>query len=442
MFEVLGDMPTRLYGRAMSGKRTNSHHPAARRRLARSGKALHASVKSEVLGDSGEVRYGRAVAKKTTSLREPMTARQLPRWVQWVSLLVVVLAAGAALLVSIDFDEGSGRTYRAPKLPKHVDKMTADDLAALTDAQLEAMDPLVVDLIVARGIPGLETLDIAKYATVVDDWARRIDAANRAAERFCKNEPTYKVSREFWMAGGMAVMLANPAFGISYTTEHLDNAKPEQQFVHGLIDKKTGTCATMPVLYMAIGHRLGWPIHAVVSRDHMWARWDDGVGREKGGQRFNLEATNAKSNGKEGSFASLTDAEYAEWLETPRSAIESGSDFTTLTARQALGVFLQGRAAYWVTRENLNRAESDLDLAVKCFPQNVDIRRFWTKVKVPTEMRVYARRLRGFNPDPQSMRSAQYLDVDRINRTNREALERWMQPPQPVDTGFPLASWP
>jgi hypothetical protein len=256
--------------------------------------------------------------------------------------------------------------------------MTAEDLAALPDSQLDRMDPLIMDLIVARGIPGLESLDIAKYTTTVDAWAKRIDDANRASEPFSKDEPTYRVSREFWMAGGMCVMLAGPAFGIRYTTDNLTAGKPEQQFVHGLIDNKLGTCATMPVLYMAIGHRLGWPIHAVVSRDHMWARWDDG---RPGGTRFNLEATNAKSSEGVGSFSSLTDREYADWLHTPSPAITSGSDFTSLTARQALGVFLQGRAGYWSEHGNGNKAVTDLELAVRCFPANVDIVRFLSLMK-------------------------------------------------------------
>ncbi len=312
------------------------------------------------------------------------------------------------------------RNIRSTALPNPLQQMTAVDLAALSDTQLARLDPLIANLIVARGIPGLEHLDITAYAKTVDDWAARIDAANKVSEPFCKDEPTYKVSREFWMAGGMAVMLAGPRFGISYTSENLDAAHPEQQFIHGVIDTRRGTCATMPVLYMAIAHRLGWPIHAVVSRDHMWARWDDGIPPHKGGQRFNLEATNAESSGAEGSFASLTDEQYAKWLETPQAFIDRGSDMTSLSPRQLLGVFLQSRAGYWRARGDRVHQESDLALAVKCFPQNIDIRRCYQSLISPEPWPRW-------RPPRRTVHGKPPLDVERINREN---LER-MRPPEP-----------
>lgn len=316
--------------------------------------------------------------------------------------------------------------------------MTSADLVSMPDGELANVDPLVMNLIVARGIPEVGNLDIPKYAKIVDAWASQIEAANRAAEPLSKNDPAYLVSREFWLAGGMAVMLAGPAFGISYTRDNLNPGSPDQQFIHGVIDNRKGTCATMPVLYMAIGRRLGWPIKAVVSGDHMWARWDDGVPVAEGGKRFNLEATNARSEGGEGSFASLTDDQYIQWLETPRGSIEGGSDMTSLTPRQVLGVFLQGRAGYWVEHKEPAKAEADLRVALECFPQNRDIRRFhaWVKSEVT-----------GRSKSATRSRGGKSLDVERINRQHQEARERLLPPlaqpvqnptlvPSPIDPGF------
>lgn len=360
----------------------------------------------------------RRLARATSSqARTPVPTQPIRRlkipYVLPVALVLLIAAVGLTL-----------RTRFAALLPKPLEQVTSADLAGMSDKALARLDPLVMNLIVARGIPGLESLDIPKYAKTVDEWASTIDKANKAAERFSKEEATYKVSREFWMAGGMAVMLAGPRFGIAYTSEHLDESKPEQQFAHGIIDDKRGTCATMPVLYMAIGHRLGWPIKGVVSRDHMWARWDDG---KRGGQRFNLDATNADSNGADGSFASLTDQEYADWLKTAPEFIQSGSDMTSLTARQLLGVFLQSRAGYWRAQGNRIRQREDLALAVQCFPQNIDIRM------------CYESALRG--PDPfadfrmpsRSQPPRNRIDVDRINRENLERLKPPEVPQTPND---------
>lgn len=225
------------------------------------------------------------------------------------------------------------------------------------------------------------------------------------------------------MAGKMAVALAGPRFGIRYTTEGINNGNPAQLFVYGLIDTNLGTCATMPVLYLAIGHRLHWPLHAVVSKDHMWTRWDDG---KPGGQRFNLEATNAKSNGVMGSFSSLSDEAYAEWLHTPKSVIESGSDFTSLTARQLLGVFLQGRGAVWLEHGRCDQAAKDFELAVKCFPENVDIRQCLRVTQGKD------------HPAPWRTANPRAVDVDAINSANEMRIQRESQNPLARN---PAATW-
>ena len=304
--------------------------------------------------------------------------------------------------------------------------LTAADLGRMSDAQLERMDPLAMNLIVARELPPLRGLDIAQYSATVDEWARQIDEGNRAIEPQSKADPTYKVSREFWMAGGMAVALAGPRFGIRYTTQAIDEGNPAQQFVYGVIDAKMGTCASMPVLYLAIAHRLHWPLKAVVSKDHMWTRWDDGVPKEKGGQQFNLEATNSKSDGAWGSFSSPSDAEYGRWLGTPQKVIDSGSDFTSLTARQTLGVYLQGRAAWWLAHGYEPRAVEDLKLAVACFPKNVDIQRMLAHATGQDR-----------SPDWRRRGSTQTADADRINRLNQEALRRLTATPAPATAAPP-----
>jgi hypothetical protein len=360
------------------------------------------------------------------------------RWRHHALTAILLVAAIASTLFALNVARPRSR------LPKPLAAMTAADLAAMPDSQLAKLDPLIMNLIVARGIPGLENLDIDKYAKTVDDWAKTINAANNAEEPSSKHDPTYRVSREFWMAGGMAVMLAGPRFGITYTRDNLTPGKPEQQFIHGVIDGKRGTCATMPVLYMAIGHRLKWPIKAVVSADHMWARWDDGIPTSKGGHRFNLEATNASSNGAAGSFSSLTDEEYVAWLQTPREAIDSGSDMTSLSPRQTLGVFLQGRAGYWTARGDLARAQGDLALAVQCFPQNRDIRAAYLSLMTQAAGRAATWNLVPTHAlDPQ--RRYPTLDVERFNRENMEARQRLTQPPTQLnqpDWLNPVPAWP
>jgi regulator of sirC expression with transglutaminase-like and TPR domain len=45
--------------------------------------------------------------------------------------------------------------------------------------------------------------------------------------------------------------------GVGYHVESIAFSDPRDLFVHGVIDNRRGTCVSLAVLYMAIGHRLG-----------------------------------------------------------------------------------------------------------------------------------------------------------------------------------------
>lgn len=309
-------------------------------------------------------------------------------------------------------------------------QLSVRDLVAMSDAELEAMDPLVMNMVVAKELPDLTGIDFAKYAKVVDGWAERIGkglALSEAQESL--TSPAYKADPDIWRAGGMAIALASPQLGIAYTrdvkmTNHAD------LFVPGLIDTKRGTCSNMPVLYMAVAHRLGWPLKAVVAADHMWCRWDDGK------KQFNLEATSTKSAGGEGSFSTPPDDAYRTDLNVSPKAVEVGSDLATLTARQTLGVYLQQRAGYWRATGKPEAEEADLLLASLCFPENRDICRGLIRVLdarikqlfAPEEVtRMFSRE------DPAAAQARRAADQDRIrqqveemNRINREN-QRWRE---------------
>jgi hypothetical protein len=237
---------------------------------------------------------------------------------------------------------------------------------------INAVDPILINLAVLREIPEYCDLDTRRYVRQVDELAQSIDVRIRAEERLVTlDDPLYRHDRDLWRVGGMAIALAG--MGISYTSDPLDPRDLSQSFVPGLLDTKCGTCASMPILYLGIAHRLGWPMKAVVGTDHMWTRWDDGS------KEFNLEATDVESGAGEGSFASPPDSFYIECQQLDPLAIEVGSDMKSLNNRELLGVCLQMRAAYWAAHDRWDLAEQDLLLAHHCYPMNRDIFMFLHK---------------------------------------------------------------
>ena len=377
--------------------------------------------------------HSRARQPATAPRRQPFTLTALPCA---VALLVGVAGGVVGTIVSI-----SAR-YDAKTTPAGAAIPTVAQMMGMSDAELAKVDPLVMNLVVAKGIPECADLDIPKYAATVDEWARAIKEKNTRDEREGNGAALLKENRKEWLAGGMALMLAG-TYGIKYTTERLDMLKPEQTYAHGVIDSRMGTCASMPVLYTAIGWRLGWPIKEVVSQDHCWARWDDGIAPEKGGERFNLEATTVGIAGHEGQFCIDSDEDYAKELKTPRIAIRSGSDMTSLTRRQTLGVHLQARAAYWEAKKDWKSAERDLLLATGCFPENRNIRIFlFDAMSRNNTERMTRREIEslaalvdnaGLPPDPSRHppNRGPGPDVDAINRENARRLSESLAPPQP-----------
>jgi hypothetical protein len=96
-----------------------------------------------------------------------------------------------------------------------------------------------------------------------------------------------------------------------------DWSKADRHLIHGLLGQtRHGTCASMPVLYVAVGRLLGYPLHLVHSLGHVFARWD--------GMDHPLPAWRELRNAEFTSgFDSMTDEEYHEFpLKWPKELHE------------------------------------------------------------------------------------------------------------------------
>jgi hypothetical protein len=105
-----------------------------------------------------------------------------------------------------------------------------------------------------------------------------------------------------------------------------------------MIDGAGGTCASMPVMYVSVGRRLGYPLKLVQTRGHLFARWDDPAGKCFGfPETFNVEGAG------EG-IASCDDEHYKTWPE-PWTEIDvaEGWYLRSMTPREELALFLATR---------------------------------------------------------------------------------------------------
>lgn len=151
-------------------------------------------------------------------------------------------------------------------------------------------DIATVNLNTAVGLPEAESHDPSQYLERLQTWAQLVAIET---ERWL---PAFHHSpHEFDNSLGKFRMLAlvtvlQRDLGVRYDPACREGAycalDSRTLFIHGLLDGQGGTCVTMPVLYIAVGRRLGYPLYLVQAREHFFVRWE-----EEGGERFNIEAT-------------------------------------------------------------------------------------------------------------------------------------------------------
>lgn len=245
----------------------------------------------------------------------------------------------------------------------------------LGDAFLDQADPVVLNLGVAVGIPGLETLEVSRYVSTVDDWTSAFERELPSLERmFAASPHKWKNDIHFFRCGMLQGFLGHE-IGIKYIEEHKHAQEvvytdPGQLFLHGLIDTKQGTCGNMAALHVAMCRRLGWPVGLACVRSHYISRYDDGK------TYHNIEATSTHP----GAFASDPDEVYIDKFKLPKRAISCGSDLRKLSMRETVGVFLALRGRHYTDTSRRRLADLDYSLSRVLFPNH---RRTYVAAMVP-----------------------------------------------------------
>ncbi len=170
-----------------------------------------------------------------------------------------------------------------------ISRPSIDEFTGLKLADLDSCDILSLNFHAARGLPGTEKSNL-------EDWLRKRDAwAQRVQFDICRHihhfdpqstEPltpvTYGNSLARFFCYHMLQSLQENC-GVRYHPDRAfnpDSCLPPDVFRHGLMDDegKGGTCASMPVVYVSVGRRIGLPLYLVMTRGHAFFRWDDTKG--------------------------------------------------------------------------------------------------------------------------------------------------------------------
>jgi len=305
----------------------------------------------------------RATAQRAKSPVGVHRAKKAVLFSALVALLVVVVIAAYAAF----FQNTSGKTSATSNtgLVQFVRKaQDLDALLRMSPEQLEGVDIAEMNLLCATGLPGSEGLGVSKARDRLNDWAECVRYWTEQSMWDFRENPDKFENSEAKFRVLLLISVVQKDFGVHYTDRgerECDFSNSKNAFLHGMIDDTNGgTCASMPVAYVAVGRRLGYPMKLVLAKTHVFARWED----PKSGEKFNIEGTNPRFNDHPDSY-------YRNWPAPISDAeLKLGWYLKPLTAAEELAVFLQNRACCLMTNKRYAEAREVYTHSYRLAPQN------------------------------------------------------------------------
>jgi hypothetical protein len=243
-------------------------------------------------------------------------------------------------------------------------------LVGMSEKELATHDIAQLNLFCAAGLPGTQRINPDACIAKLDDWAKYIDRnIKHWWPDFLRSPKEGEDSPGKFCMLAVASLLQRQLgihYNLAFSEGDYDGRDSRNLFVHGLLSGYGGTCVSLPVLYIAIGRRLGYPLFLVLSKEHCFARWDD-----PRGERFNIECAVR-------GFASHSDEHYRTWREYITDAeVQNGVFLRNLTRREEVAHFLNERGHCLVDHLRLGEALEAYYHAHQMAPHDACIRGAW-----------------------------------------------------------------
>jgi hypothetical protein len=246
-----------------------------------------------------------------------------------------------------------------------------DQLISMGTNELNRLDIGRMNLLCVERLRGGDGSKVRANLAELDRMVRQVRAETERHYRKFQTKPEEFNRSDAYFRMLCLVTVLQQDFGVRYSPSRArPNDGPSEPneaffadsrdiFLHGLLGpERTGTCASLPVLYTAVGRRLGYPLKLVVTRNHLFVRWEDSR------ERLNIEATS------EG-LTTYDDDYYRRW-PFPMSPEEEQAEryLQSLTPAEELAVFLSLRTNCLLATERFREALECQEHACRLAPHS------------------------------------------------------------------------
>jgi hypothetical protein len=290
----------------------------------------------------------------------------------FVALVVMAVAIGA----------GGLALWKQPRLSADQNAPSSyAELVALPEGDLAKVDIALMNVLSAEGLPGAESLNVKRCLTILDQWADVVRQSERKyLPQFHRNPARYDNSLAKFKAVNLGLTLKQD-LGCDYNKELVTSGvmadirstrffrDSSDLFLHGLTEKRNGSCASLPVLMVAVGRRCGYPLYLATSKGHLFCRWDDGS------ERFNIETAIEGVDSKPDSY-------YRHWPHPfDDDELTTEKYLKSLSPAEELGVFAQLRAACLEEDRRFKEATQAYETALRSFPESKYVKAYLSNVR-------------------------------------------------------------
>jgi len=212
-----------------------------------------------------------------------------------ISRKTAIFLGGGVVLACICSAVFAYRAYHT-QATRELKPRTLEELLFIPDKHLGRVDIARMNLLCATGLPGAENIDVEKYLATIDQWAKVVKAEEKKyLPVFYENRVKYEYSQAKFKAVYLGLTIQQ-VLKCRYNMELVNSGiekdwaslrfheDSRDTFIHGFVERKKGTCSSIPVLLVALGRRCGYPLYLVASKGHLFVRWEDDK------DRFNFDA--------------------------------------------------------------------------------------------------------------------------------------------------------